>query len=165
MPVFHFRLQAVLDRRVEAQKKAEEALSERQKELAVEQQTLKSLEKEANRLTQRYSVRRTERLVKETRESSRLGSITNYLFALELDMQAARSSVLSQQLFVDQAQEAVEAAQQTVSVARREVEVLEKYRDKEQHKFELEIARQEELELDEIGNVMFISRHMNDDNL
>jgi flagellar biosynthesis chaperone FliJ len=157
MPAFHFRLQVLLDRRLEEQKQAEEALTQRQKELVVERQTLKDLEEEVTRISALYERRRSERLVVHSR-GFRVSNQTDFLSALKLDIQAAQSSVLSQQLFVEQAQQAVAEAQEKLAVCRREVDVLDKYRDKAKKRFELDAAYQEELEQDEIGNVMYFGR-------
>jgi flagellar biosynthesis chaperone FliJ len=80
------------------------------------------------------------------------------LSGLKLDLQAAQSGVFSQQVFVDQAREGVREAQEALQVCRREVDVLDKYREKAEKRFLQEAAYREELEQDEIGNVMHLSR-------
>jgi len=75
-----------------------------------------------------------------------------------MDVQEAQSGVLAQQVFVDQASEAVQLARTALEERRREVDVLEKYRQKAEKRFLQEAAYREELEQDEIGNVMHLSR-------
>ncbi|HEX4167443.1 MAG TPA: hypothetical protein VHZ55_18415 [Bryobacteraceae bacterium] len=157
MPPFRFRLQVLLDRRLEEQQRAEEALRQRQQELAVEQQTLEALQEEVTRISALYQRRRSERLTAHER-GFRVSNQTDFLSALKLDIQAAQSGVLSQQLFLEQAQEAVAEAQDNLAVCRREVDALDKYREKAKKQFELEAAYREELEQDEIGSVMYLGR-------
>jgi YscO-like protein len=161
MPVFQFRLQALLDQRLEAKKRADEALAGRQQELAAEQQTLQDLEEEVERLTKLHQEKRLELAKSRARQGLRLTNQTDFLQGLKLDIQAARSGVLAQQIFVEQAEEVVREAQQVVVACQREVDVLDKYRERVEKRFWAELAYQEELEQDEIGNVMYLSRRMN----
>jgi flagellar biosynthesis chaperone FliJ len=161
MPTFQFRLQALLDQRLEAKKRADEALAGRQQELAAEQQTLQDLEEEVERLTKLHHEKRLELAKSRVRQGLRLTNQTDFLQGLKVDIQAARSGVLAQQIFVEQAEEAVREAQQAAVAYQREVDVLDKYREKVEKRFWAELAYREELEQDEIGNVMYLSRRMN----
>lgn len=158
MPAFQFRLQTLLDRRIEERQHAEEAANARERELMSEKQIMKELEQEAERAEELYQRKRAERVVASIREGSRLASQSDFLSGLKLDVQTARSAVLSQQIFVDQASEAVREAQAALALCRKEVDVLEKYREKAEKRFLQEVAYREELEQDEIGNVMHLSR-------
>lgn len=158
MQVFQFRLQALLDRRMEEKQRAEEFLAARERELAIERNTMKSLEEDVQRTENLYRLKRTERFVSGVHSGVRLSNQSDFLVGLKLDVQAAHAGVLSQQVFVDQAMDAVQDARSALEVCRREVEVLEKYRDKAEKQFLQEIAYKEELEQDEIGNVMHLSR-------
>lgn len=158
MPVFLFRLQALLDQRTEEKKHAEELLVARERELAIEQQTMKELEEEVRQAAERYQRKRLERFAKNVRGGSSFAKQSDFLLGLKLDMQAAQSGVLSQQVFVDQASEAVQEARAVLEDRQREVDVLEKYREKAEKRFLQEAAYREELEQDEIGNVMHLSR-------
>jgi flagellar biosynthesis chaperone FliJ len=75
-----------------------------------------------------------------------------------MDVQEARSAVLSQQILVDQARERVNEAKGTVASRRLDEEVLEKYRQKAKTRYEKEESYKEELEQDEIGNVIYLGR-------
>ncbi|HEY4048473.1 MAG TPA: hypothetical protein VGM27_16530 [Acidobacteriaceae bacterium] len=160
MPVFQFRLQPLLDQRTEEKQHAEEFLAAREKELAVERQTMKELEKEAQRVAERYQRKRAERFATGVHGGSTLAKQSDFLLGLKLDVQAAQSAILAQQVFVDQAAEAVQQARTALEEARREVDVLEKYREKAEKRFLQEAAYREELEQDEIGNVMHLSRQV-----
>lgn len=158
MSGFQFRLQSLLDRRTEEKQHAQELLAVRERELAVEEQTMKELKDEARRATERYQLKRMERFASGVFGGSTFGKQSDFLLGLKLDVQAAESGVLSQQVFVDQASGAVQQAQATLKELRRAVEVLEKYRQKAEKRFHEEAAHREELEQDEIGNVMHLSR-------
>jgi flagellar biosynthesis chaperone FliJ len=158
MAAFHFRLQALLDQRAEKRRRAEELLAARERELAAERQTVKELEEEARRAVERYQRKRAERLATGAHGGSTLAKQSDFLFGLKLDVQAAQSGVLSQQVFVDRSSEAVQEARAALEERRREVDVLEKYRQKAEKRFLQEAAYREELEQDVIGNVMHLSR-------
>jgi len=155
---FQFRLQALLDRRIEEQKHAEEVVAMKEKELAVERRTMKELEDEAERIADLRKRKRAERFAMGAGEGGRMANQSDFLLGLKLDVQAAQSAILSQQVFVDQAEQAVHEAQAALAICRREVDVLDKYREKAEKKFLQEEAYREELEQDEIGNVMHLSR-------
>jgi flagellar biosynthesis chaperone FliJ len=158
MPSFQFRLQALLDRRIDEKQHAEEFLAARERELTAEQNLMKGLEEEVSRAEELYRHKRSERLSSGVHAGIRLSNQSDFLVGLKLDMQAAYSGILSQQVFVDQAMDAVQDARAALEVCRREVEILEKYRDKAEKRFLQEAAYREELEQDEIGNVMHLSR-------
>jgi flagellar biosynthesis chaperone FliJ len=158
MAVFQFRLQVLLDQRTEALRKAEEELGAREEELVGEQRAMKELEEEVIRTEELYRRKRVERVTAGPGAGASLSSRSARLAALQMDVQAARAGVLSQQIFVDQAKVAVSEARAEAETRRRDVDLLEKYQQKAKAKFLLEEAYREELEQDEIGNVMHLSR-------
>ena len=60
MAVFRFRLQILLEQKLQAKKEAEEELAKRQAELAAEQNTLADLQRRAGSLTQELHNARRE---------------------------------------------------------------------------------------------------------
>ena len=156
--MFQFRLQALLDRRLEEKNKAEEALAATEKELAMEQRTMKALEDEASRAEELYRSKRMERAATGINGGGSLAGRSARLAGLQLDVHEAQASILSQQVFIDQATDAVREARAEAEARRRDLDVLEKYRQKAEAKFLQEEAYREELEQDEIGNVMHLSR-------
>jgi flagellar biosynthesis chaperone FliJ len=158
MAVFQFRLQALLDQRMEANGHAEELLATREKELAAEQRTMKELEEEAHRAAECYKRKRAERIVTGVHGGSSFATQSDFVLGLKMDVQEAQSGVLAQQVFVDESRDAVDQARTALEERRREVDVLEKYRQKAEKEFLQEAAYREELEQDEIGNVMHLSR-------
>jgi flagellar biosynthesis chaperone FliJ len=158
MAGFQFHLQALLDQRTEAKQQAEKVLAEHETELAAERQTLKELEDEAHRAAERYQRKRAERLATGVQGGSIFTRHSDFLVGLKLDVQEAQSGVLAQQVFVEQASEAVQQARAALEERRHEAEILEKYRQKAEKRFLQEAAYREELEQDEIGNVMHLNR-------
>lgn len=160
MSGFQFRLQTLLDQRTEAKQHAEGVLAEKEKEFANEELTLKSLEDHVRRAEKLYQRKRSQRLRNDVSGGATFEKQSDLLRGLKMDVHAAQSAVLSQQMYVDQAGEAVNQARVVAEERRQAVDVLEKYRQKAEMRFLQEEAYREELEQDEIGNVMHISRRI-----
>lgn len=158
MADFVFRLQALLDQRIEARRQAEEELATRERALAAEKKTIEELEAAADAAEALYQRKRAERSVSGRNRGVPFLSQDSALAGLKLDVQAARSAVLSQQIFVDEAFGHVQEAHAALAARKQEEDVLEKYREKAQARFLREESYREELEQDEIGNVMYLSR-------
>jgi flagellar biosynthesis chaperone FliJ len=75
-----------------------------------------------------------------------------------LQIEDANKEVCSQRVVVEQFEIRLEEAKQRVEEARREVEVLTKHRAKQEERFNRAVQVQEELALDEIGNVLHAVR-------
>ncbi len=155
---FQFRLQILLDRKRERREHAEEALREREAELARERRTMAELREELARAEALYRVKRGERASGKADAGPRLACRTGRLMGLQVDMQAGHAGVLSQELFVEEAEAAAQGARAELDGVRREVEQLEKHRERAEKAYLAELAYREELELDEIGNGMYLSR-------
>jgi flagellar biosynthesis chaperone FliJ len=155
---FVFRLQALLDRRIDLRKEAEDELKAREDDFSAETRTLRELEQAVETAVALYRRRRTERSKSGMRLGVPILIQNDALIGLEMDVHEARSAVLSQQILVDQARERVNEANRTLASRRLDEEVLEKYRDKAKTRFEKEESYKEELEQDEIGNVIYLGR-------
>lgn len=155
---FVFRLQALLDQRIDLRKEAENDLKARESELAAERKTLRELEDAAEAAAAHYRHKRAERSRSGMSRGVPILIQNDSLLGLEMDVQEARSAILSQQILVEQALEVVGQAKEALAARRLDEEVLEKYRQKAKTRFEQEESYKEELEQDEIGNVMHLSR-------
>jgi flagellar biosynthesis chaperone FliJ len=155
---FVFRLQTLLEQRIDLRKEAERELIERESELASERKILQGLEASAEAAAEHFRRRRAERSVPGAFRNMPILVQNELLLRLEMDVQDARSAVLSQQILVDQALELVEEARKVLATRRLDEDVLEKYRQKAEARFVQEQNYKEELEQDEIGNVMHLSR-------
>jgi hypothetical protein len=160
MAVFQFRLQVLLDQRAETLKKADEALAASKRELAIERRATEELEEEVSRFEELYRRKRVERVSLRQGGGASLARRSGRLAGLQIDLQTAQASLLSQQVFLDQALDAVQVAKAKVEARRRDVDVLERYREKAEAKYLLQEAYREELEQDEIGNVMHLSKRV-----
>jgi flagellar biosynthesis chaperone FliJ len=158
MAEFVFRLQGLLDRRIEARRRAEEQLAACERGLAAEKKTMQELEAAADAAEALYQRRRAERSASGRNRGTPFLSQDSALAGLKLDVQAARSAVLSQQIFVDEASEHLEEAHAALAARKQEEDVLEKFREKAKDRFVREESYREELEQDEIGSVMYLSR-------
>jgi flagellar export protein FliJ len=158
MPAFRFRLQPLLEQKLEAQKSAEEALAGHQKKLSSEERALETLQQEEERLAQSVSTMRRRLLGAPNMSGYGLEKQTDYLHGLVQDLHSARDAIVSQELSVREAQARVAAARDDVTVCRREADVLAKYREKAEKRFLRDLGRKEELEEDEVGNMLFLSR-------
>jgi flagellar export protein FliJ len=161
MAKFRFRLQPLLDSLLDKKEQAAKALAERRKELLAEQQLLEEMKLRVQELTaKREDLRRR---VLETAPGEPLtGSVIqrrrDYLEVLKQDLDTARDGVFSQKLAVDEAEERVAHAQAALLQAQRDVEVLNKYRERLEQRHRREIERKEELDQDEIGSMLFMTR-------
>ena len=160
MKGFRFRLQPLLDLKLKAQEDAQKALDDRKKELAAEEKRLE----EARQHEQDFIDTR-ERLRREVMVSS-AGAITgdevkrrvDYIRFLAQEIDTAKENVYAQQLVVTDAETAVNAARDHLAEATRQVDILEKYREKQETRYKRELEQKEALELDEIGNVLYSNR-------
>jgi flagellar biosynthesis chaperone FliJ len=155
---FVFRLQALLDQRIDLRKQAEDELKARENELSAEKETLQELEQAVETAVVLYRRRRTERSKSGMSLGVPILIQNDALIGLEMDTQEARSAVLSQQILVDHALELVKKANVVLASRRLDEEVLEKYRQKAKARFEQEENYKEELEQDEIGNVIYLGK-------
>lgn len=155
---FVFRLQALLDQRIDLRKQAEDELKARENELSAEEKTLQELEQAVETAVALYRRRRTERSKSGMSLGVPILIQNDALIGLEMDVQEARSAVLSQQILMDQALELVKKANVVLASRRVDEEVLEKYRQKAKTRFEQEENYKEELEQDEIGSVIYLGK-------
>jgi flagellar export protein FliJ len=162
MAAFKFRLQPLLDQRIEAAKQAEEAYAARQAALRAEQQRLEDLrQREQDLVAKRQHLRRNIMTPEPGASGLSSGGVqqrVEYVKALALDIDRARDEVFSQKLVVDEAEERVAEAKKHMLECQRQVEVLEKYRERLAERFRREQERKEELELDEIGNMLYMGK-------
>jgi flagellar biosynthesis chaperone FliJ len=155
---FAFRFQSILDQRIDLRKRAEDELKTSEIKLSAEKATLQELERAVEAAVAFYRRRRVERSKSGMSRGVPILIQNDSLIGLEMDVQEARSAVLSQQILVDRAMEQVNAANSVLASRRLDEEVLEKYRQKAKTRFEQEESYKEELEQDEIGSVIYLSK-------
>lgn len=159
MAAFTFRLQTLLDQKLEIEARARAAVVEKQRILEEQQcLLLKLIENEERIWRSIVRIRDELLLVAETNTGADVQRKNDYLEALRQDLRAAHDQTLMQQFAAEEAQMNVETAQAYALECFREAEKLTRYRAKLEKRFLTEAARKEELEQDELGTAMYLSR-------
>lgn len=157
MAVFTFRLQTLLDQRVEMERKAKAAVAEKHRILEEEQRVLLQLAEGEKRIARAISRAREELLLAtKPNAGADVHRKNDYLMALRQDLSAAHDQTLIQQFAVEEAQMNLNKAQAYALECVREAEKLNKYRGKLEKRFVAEAAKKEELEQDELGTAMYV---------
>jgi len=159
MAQFHYRLQILLDLKIDAREKLERALAERQRELAAENRALAELEEAQRVLAGKLKESRTALLGTGAGVSGHTLELrTRYLKRLVQDVETGQDAVSAQRLRVGEFQDRVAEARQHLADAAREVEVLEKHKERLQGRFLRAIEQKQALEQDEMGGIIFNQR-------
>jgi hypothetical protein len=157
--VFTFRLQTLLDQKVDMEAKARVAAAEKRRILE-EQQSIHLQLAEREERIQQAIVRTREELLLNT--GNNLGADVqrknDYFAALRQDLSAAHEQTLIQQFAVEEAQMNLDNAQAYALECFREAEKLNRYRTKLEKRFFAEAAKKEASEQDELGTAMYLSR-------
>lgn len=159
--MFKYRLQVLLDQKVDLKEKAEVALLECQTQLRTEQQKLEEANQRQGQLKQKGDQTRRAMLdgTADTPISGReIFWWTEYLRGLEIDIEAAKDAFFSQKLAVEESEERLSEARNYLAQCAREVEILKKHRGKSERRFRQQEERKEALIQDEIGSTLYLSR-------
>jgi flagellar export protein FliJ len=158
---FKYRLDPLLNQKTQVKQDAEESLAARSRELTEEERRLAEVKQhEAELLSLK------ERAKNELLNPGGGKQITgeeirrrlDYLRGVDHDVETARGEVFAQKQVVDESQEKLIQARQFLAECAREVEVLEKHRNKAEARYVQQAERKEANELDEIGAHLFISK-------
>lgn len=160
MAAFIYRLQLLLEQKEEIKKEAERSLVQAEKELQSQVERLHALQQTVKELVEKRLQMQRELL--KPAEGGALNARTvqeriEYSKAVGLQIEDAQSDVNSQHMRVEQCETDVRENRKRMQEANREMEILQKHRAKQQERFQREL-REEDLELDEIGNVLFMTR-------
>jgi flagellar biosynthesis chaperone FliJ len=159
MPTFTFRLQILLEQKLELEKQARAVVSEKDRLLMQAQQALEKLrEREEGIQKQLRDISSRLLLDDQVNQALAVQRRNNYREALARDLKDAHEAALAQRYIVEEAEEELTRALTYAAECTREVEKLEKYRDKQEARFLAEAERKEQLEQDELGTVMYLSR-------
>ena len=162
MAQFTYRLQLLLEQKEEAKKNAERELKRREQELEAQISELERRRRvEQELIEKRKQLRRA--LMSKPGESGTLTARevfdrSEYIKVVGLEIEAARAGIVAQEAVVQRCERQVQEARARVEEARREAEVLTKHRKKQEERFLREAQAKEDLELDEIGNVLYSTR-------
>lgn len=162
MTGFKYRLQLLLEHKQEIKKEAERELLRREEELENQRATLEILRRRMQELIEKRHQLQRDLLSNPHMGPSLSGREVQqrieYIKALGFQIEEAQADVSTQRTVVEDWQQRVQQAKKEVEDANREVEVLQKHRTKQEERFRREQEKQEELALDEIGNVLYTSR-------
>jgi flagellar biosynthesis chaperone FliJ len=155
---FRYRLQTLLDQKVQAKDEAQHALANAQRELRTEQGELEECRREQEARAERLRQKRAECVAPTMGGSS--GELMrlrrDHIGRLQDDWLDASKATRAQELSVNEAGERLGAARETLASRSRDVEVLEKHRARLERRFNNEAERKEALEQEEMANVIFL---------
>jgi flagellar biosynthesis chaperone FliJ len=154
---FRYRLQTLLDQKVQAKEDAQQALAAAQRQLRTEQEELEVCRREQEASADRLQRARLEG-VSLNGESNGESMLLRraYIDRLKDECDDASDATRAQELMVSEAEEQVAAARGTLASATRDVEVLEKHRARLERRFNDEAGRKEALDQEEMANVIFL---------
>jgi flagellar export protein FliJ len=158
---FVYRLQLLLEQKEEAKKEAERELARREQELERQEGILENLKRREKELVDKRAKMRDELLSPpggDPLAAHVVQSRSDYIKVLGKDIENAGKDIQRQRDVIQKCREHVEDGKHKVNESRREVEVLTKHKKKQEERFLREAAAKEELELDEIGNVLYMTR-------
>jgi len=158
MTAFRFRLQALLDKKIEERNLAEVKLSEAKRAHRTVQQKLKDMERLEQKIAEQIAGTREQLLIESQASSIQLGRLAKYLRGLQQDGRSARRSTDLQRQVVEGAEEQVRKAQTWLAECSREMEILNKYREKLRKSFQGASLRKEEIDQDEISALLHPKR-------
>ena len=155
--LLRYRLQPLLGIKERAKKKAEILLAKAIAKLEAEKKKLKKLEEEKKEIVRRRMECRRELHDKVAAGSAHVrdGSVRiNYLRKLEEDEKKKEEEIERQKEAIQNCETMVKRARRDYIDAAKELRVMEKHKELWWKKVQAEITRQEEREMDELGNVI-----------
>lgn len=156
-----YRLQTLLEMRQRKKDEAEQQLGKSLKALHVEQQKLKQLEEELERMIARREAKRREYAEKAMRGEMSAQAVVSsevYIDRLKEQEEAQKNSIEGQKGVVKQKEDEVQAARQALVQATQELKALEKHKEKWQEQVKKEIQAREEEVQDEVAQTIFLTR-------
>lgn len=160
MAKFVYRLQALLEQRIEAKDLAQQDVTAALRNLQEAQETLVELRNKERELIDNKAERRRSMFIDDGGglSATELKDRVAHLKGLDLEIDEAGAEVLGQRIVVSECEEVVQTARQRLADAAREAEALVKHKAQLAERFNGELARKEELELDEAGTMAFLKR-------
>lgn len=157
MGTFRYRLQTLLDQKIERKQEAERHLAVCRQKLREAQEHLvertgRQHELEAERFDRRRALLPAESGGNEVRR--RVDDLA--LFARRIE--EVKDEVMSLRLQIEECKERVEQAVAGLAAAAREVEVLNKHRERAERRFRAELERKDTITQDEIASALYENR-------
>jgi flagellar export protein FliJ len=162
MTQFTYRLQPLLEQKEELKKEADQEVIRREQELQTQLATLESLKCKVQELVEKRQHARQELMAKPgdagALTAGDLLKRSEFIKVLGTEIREAENSVNAQRVVIQTCEAEVKEAKEHAAEAQREVELLNKHREKQQERFRREEEAKEEVALDEIGNVLYSTR-------
>jgi flagellar biosynthesis chaperone FliJ len=153
---YQYRLQPLLDLKLERREELERALAGRQRELAVETEALAELELAQKDRT--FTLAEALRARLNTGSEAHIYTLelhTLYLRGLITDVETGKGAVAAQRTRVFEFQDRVTEARRQLMEAARDVEVLNKHRERLEQSVLRAVERKQAAEQDEMGSIIF----------
>ncbi len=162
MTQFTYRLQPLLEQKEELKKEADREAIRREKELQTQLATLESLQSRVHDLIEKRQQARQELMTKPGDKGALTAADvlkrSEFIKVLGSEIREAENDVSAQRVVIETCESDVKEAKEHAAEAQREVEVLNKHREKQEQRFRREEEAKEEVALDEIGNVLYSTR-------
>ena len=151
-----YRLQALLNIKAHAKKRAEALLARALIELKKAKEKLEKLKEEKKEIIERWKAARLEMKKKlQAGPMVKEGNVhVNFLRKLKEDEEAKQKEIEEQEGVVDECEGAVARARREYIDAARELQVMEKHKELWEKKVRDELTRKEEREMDELGGTI-----------
>jgi chromosome segregation ATPase len=156
-----YPLEQVLEIKKKRVQDAEKKLKEAQEALAREKEILKQKEKARDKVLKHRNdklaqMRAEMDLVDVTTTSNKIQQMKDYLKVVDKKLVEEEKKVEEQKRQVEAAEQQVEQAKEELRLRRLEVDKLDAHKDDWLAMMREELQRQEDLELDEIGSIMYL---------
>ncbi len=159
MHTFKYRLQPLLDLKIDQKSQLQTSVAQCQKELAAEQEELAGLRRIESQLEEKLLEARRAMFGSSVGSTGlAIQQYRDYLSGLATDLETARNSTFSQQLRVSEFEAKLAEARRQLTECLREIDVLTKHRDRLQQRFLKAAEIKEAAVQDEIGTTMFVRR-------
>lgn len=162
MTPFTYRLQPLLEQKEGLKKEADREVIRQEQELQTQLATLESLQCRVQELVEKRQ-RARQQLMSKPGDKGALTAAdvlkrSEFIKILGSEIHEAENDVSAQRVVIETCEADVKEAKEHAAEAQREVEVLNKHREKQEQRFRREEEAKEEVALDEIGNVLYSTR-------
>jgi flagellar biosynthesis chaperone FliJ len=157
MATFHYRLQALLDQKLERKREAERELGLRRQELRASEERLGELQEKLRIAEARHGDLRRS-IVSGRSAGEDVQRRVNDVAISARRIEAIKDDIMSQRIEIEERKEKVDQAVGALAAATRELEILNKHRDKSERRFRAEVDRKEAIEQDEIASALYETR-------
>jgi flagellar biosynthesis chaperone FliJ len=157
LQTFKYRLQPLLDLKIDLKAQLQASVEQSQRTLAAELEELAKLQQAERQLEEKlFEARRTMFGGANSASGFAIQQYRDYLSGLAIDLETARNSTFSQQLQVSESEAKLAEAKRKLTEGLQEIDVLTRHRDRLQQRFLKAAENKEAAVQDEIGAAMFV---------